>query len=206
MSLHHLGIAHFPVLHRQFSPTASTFSAPSPARDLTQDSKDVLVERLNDLVLRLSKDSSLEDNAVTAIHSEVDKIELLLHGGERRRGSRGTENTTLSVEDDTFWGPRSPTQSLRLRRPVIIRGSPRQAAHNESPMTPAKAVELANAAEELASQLTKTVAELQTRKEESDVNPWMRAPGLTVQWLTLRSTFTIYWSPVLRKLLNVSCY
>jgi len=174
MSLQYLGISHFPVLHRQFSsPTSRGLSDSSPSQDLTQDSKDVLIERLNDLVLRLSKAETVEDGAVTAIHSEVDKIELLLKGGEKHqkseRHSRNQSSGSKALDDDSFWGPATPTQNIKMRFPDMSAGNSRQSSYHESRMSPAKAVELAQAAEDLASKLSVTVAELQARKEESDV-------------------------------------
>jgi hypothetical protein len=76
MSVHY-GITHFPVLHRQFSsPTSRSFLESSPSEDLTQDNKDVLLDRLDDLILRLSKDNSLENSSVTAIHSHGKSVRI----------------------------------------------------------------------------------------------------------------------------------
>jgi hypothetical protein len=167
MSLHHLGIAHFPVLRRQLlSPTTSTFPDSASSHDLTQDNKDVLLERLNDLVLRLSKDDSLEDTTVTAIHSEVDRIE-----GHIRVRRRQRIEDVAAREEDTYWGPLSPSRGVRMRLPNSTGSSPRHSILRESSsqITLSQAAEVAKVAEELASQLTATVGELQTRKEESDV-------------------------------------
>jgi hypothetical protein len=175
MSLQYLGISHFPVLHRQFSSPASTgLSDSSPSQDLTQDSKDVLIERLNDLVLRLSTTNVLEDSAVTAVHSQVDKIELLLKGEEKHQKpshSRSGSGLSKSQEDDPFWGPATPTHNIKMRLPDASIGSQRPSLHRNLQMSPAKAIELAHAAEDLASKLSVTVEELQCRKEESDVRP-----------------------------------
>jgi len=171
MSLQYLGISHFPVLHRQFSsPTSRAFSDLSPGQELTQDSKDVLIERLNDLVLRLSTTNELEDGAVTAVHSQVDKIELILRGEERhQRPSHSRNGSGISrAEDDPFWGPATPTQNIKMRLPDMSVSSPRR-PRRESQASSSKEVELAQAAEDLASKLAVTIEELQSRKEESDV-------------------------------------
>ena len=176
MSLHYLGISHFPVLHRQFSSPNTKLSPESPPdQDLTQDNKDVLVERLNDLVLRLSKDGSLGNTAVTAIHKEVDYIELLMRGGENRPTSaQSSFNESLShgirvvekVDNDIFWGPPTPTRNARMRLPDQWTNSHHQSG---SEITTSRAAELTTVAETLVSQLTQTVAEFQARKEESKV-------------------------------------
>jgi hypothetical protein len=175
MSLQYLGISHFPVLHRQFSsPTSRSFSDSSPGQDLTQDSKDVLIERLNDLVLRLSTTNELEDGAVTAVHSQVDKIESIVRGEERQQRpshSRSGSGISRTKEDDPFWGPATPTQNVKMRLPDMS-FPPRRPARHASVASPAKAIELAQAAEDLASKLAVTIEELQNRKEESDVRAY----------------------------------
>ncbi|RDL39016.1 Uncharacterized protein BP5553_03356 [Venustampulla echinocandica] len=169
MSLHHLGIAHFPVLHRQFSsPITSPRSIqPSPREeDLTEDNKDVLIERLHDVVLRLSKDNSLENTTIAAIHHKVDEVEILMREGSRRKSPSLRSGSFGSArEDDTFWGPRTPTQSLRMRLPEMVKTSPQSIRDVE--MT-TKAIQIARDAEQLTSQLSKAIAELQIRREESD--------------------------------------
>ena len=212
MSLQYLGISHFPVLHRQLSsPTSRSFVESSPSEDLTQDNKDVLLERLNDLVLRLSKDNLLENSSITAIHSHVDKIEVLIRAreGHEKSGQVRKEihgSPSVPREEDVFWGPRTPTQNMRMHIPEIPEYS-RRPAQNEPRMTPAKAIELAGVAEELATRLSATVAELQARKDESDVSLWNL--GLRM-WrfrlkLTKISTSMICLSLEPRKLRSVYC-
>ena len=71
-----------------------------------------------------------------------------------------------------------------MRLPSSPGISPRQSMLRESSsqMAPAQAVELARAAEELATQLTDTVAELRMRKEEADV---CKQESVTSQLLTV---------------------
>lgn len=168
---YHLGIAHhFPSLHRQLtSPTNGSFPRTVPDEDLTEDSKDVLIERLNDLVSRLSKTHALDDGAVSAIHSQMDKIELIVRKEGRHHSPQSEEgygSLNLVKEEDSFWAPPSPSQSLRIRLPQRPKNS--VLSPREPRMSTAKAVKIANEAEELASRLTSAVAELLIRKEESD--------------------------------------
>jgi hypothetical protein len=195
MSLQYLGISHFPVLHRQFSsPTKGAFSDSSPSQqDLTQDSKDVLIERLNDLVLRLSTAQELEDGAVTAVHSQVDRIEMILRGEEKhKQPNHSRSGSGIPVpKDDPFWGPATPTQSMKMRLPNTSTGGQRPPLHrNLQQVSSAKAKEMAQAAEDLASRMAVTLEEFQRRKEESDVGP--RKVLCKTSSLTPESTFTIY--------------
>jgi hypothetical protein len=173
MSLQYLGISHFPVLHRQFSPpTKGAFSDSSPSQqDITQDSKDVLIERLNDLALRLSTAKDLEDGAVTAIHSQVDKIEKILRGEEKHKKPGHSRSGSELSKEDIFWGPATPKQSLKMRLPDVSPRSQRPPlSRSFQEVSSAKAIELAQAAEDLASRMTVTLEEFQKRKEESDVS------------------------------------
>lgn len=173
MSLQYLGISHFPVLHRQFSSASIPLSDASPSQDPTQeDSKDVLIQRLNDLVLRLSTSQEVEDGTITTAHSQVDKIERLLEGEDRppkpSHSRSGSDLLKSKEEFDPFWGPATPTHSMKMHLPDMSRSSPRPVLRRSLQMSPAKAIELAQSAEDLASRLVFTVEELQRRKEESD--------------------------------------
>lgn len=170
----HLGIAHSPVLHRQFtSPTSKTLQDFSANEDLTQDSKDILIDRLNDLILQLTKTNTLQDGAVSTIHSQVDKIEHLL------RGHTSHQNPVYSEpprEDDRFWGPATPTKNLKMRLPMSPKLDPSPLFQSPQKTT-VQAELVAKAAEDLAIKMAATVAELQKRKEESDVRGHERLNG-----------------------------
>ncbi|RFU34050.1 hypothetical protein B7463_g2277, partial [Scytalidium lignicola] len=179
MSLHYLGIAHFPVLHQQFSPTTSKLSVEnSPTRTLTDDNKDVLIERLNDLVSRVTS-SSLDDSVVTAIHGDVDHIERLLQGKEKQsqsplsarssmdRGLRSSTDENIS-EKKSFWSPATPTRSISMHLPIRESLSPSsQYATPDVKRHLDRTKEVVTSTAALVAQLTTTVAELQARREES---------------------------------------
>jgi len=174
---YHLGISHF---HRQpSSPIASQEKRPEQDEDINEDSKEVLMERLNDLVSRLSESHSIEDDTVTAIHSEVDKIELILRKGERHlspfledpygimnapRDPEHFEASSLSPSRPSL----SPSQSLRMRFPPKPQSSAQD--HRGKEMTAEVATKIAKEADELAITLSETVDELLLRKEEADVS------------------------------------
>lgn len=168
MSLHHLGIAHF---HRQLSsPTSKTFRETTPDEDLTQDSKDVLIDRLNDLISQLTEANSLKDGAVTSIHSQVDKIERLIKIQDGHTAQHNPGHLGAPIDDDTFWGPPTPTQSLRMRLPQMSPSAGHSPFFQEPHIANSKAEEVAKAAEDLATRMATTVAESQKRKDESDVS------------------------------------
>ncbi|KAK6845081.1 hypothetical protein PG995_015191 [Apiospora arundinis] len=84
MSLHSLGMSplsplrHSPVLHRSVKPRLSAVDQDSQ-QDLSQDNRDVLVQRLNDLVSRLSGGGELlGDGGVANLHARVDEMEQIL--------------------------------------------------------------------------------------------------------------------------------
>ena len=175
MSLHYLGIAHFPVLHRQFSSPTSLRARErleSPTQDITQDNKDVLIERLNDLVLRLSKSTFLENSTVDAVHAGVDKIELLLDSGEKPH----LESVNLEsrqpkeIREDIFWKtPLTPTKNIRMQFPENTFNTSSLSTHRPE-ITLARVDEIAKAAEDLSLKLATTVSELQTRMQDSNVS------------------------------------
>ncbi len=173
MSLYHLG------LHRQFStPIVKTFSeaSNSPTQDVTQDSKDVVVERLNDLVSRLSNTNCLEDHVVANIHREVDKIEALIHGAEKHQRVLSLSDNILAnvpAEGEGLWGPLTPAQNMKMGLPNSSQRTPNvypNISSGEHDISSSRAIEIATAAEHLVSKLSTTVAELELRKEEADVS------------------------------------
>jgi hypothetical protein len=144
----------------------------SPNQDITQDNKDVLIERLNDLVSRLSKNTSLEDSTVDAIHAGVDRIEVLLRGGEKPRldsGSFDSKQTRENGDDDVWGPPLTPTRKMRMRLPDHPSNTSPSSPHQPQ-ITPARVDEIAKAAEDLAMKLAATMSEFQARMQESDAS------------------------------------
>lgn len=146
-----------------------------PRQDLPLNNKDALIKRLNDVVLSLSKDpgTGLNDSTLTAIYSEVDHIEHLLNNEEKRpESNEGQDPEDLQTATNA-------EENLLQSSPALIkesRMSTETTPHSPNPppwpapsMTISRALEIANAAEELASQLTSSIEELQKRREESEV-------------------------------------
>ncbi|KAG9248586.1 hypothetical protein BJ878DRAFT_4294 [Calycina marina] len=177
MSFHQLGISHYPKLHRQL--TERDISQDNPSLDVAQDSRDVLIERLNSLVTQLPSQNELEGTAIKDIHSKVDQIEVVLRGQDQSpKSSRAsmttrTPNSPLSSRgngnsgeadshipaEKVFCGPSTPTQSISMR----FRGEKQP---KEPHVSPFRATEIARRAEKLAENLAKTVEELRSRKDE----------------------------------------
>ncbi|KAI1486787.1 hypothetical protein F5X96DRAFT_653442 [Biscogniauxia mediterranea] len=84
--MHPLGMSPFSPLSRQFSSPFAAATSPArsvseelgPEEDLTQDSKDVLIQRLNDLATRLNHQDLMTEGNVLSLHSKVDEMESLL--------------------------------------------------------------------------------------------------------------------------------
>lgn len=63
------------------------------ADDVTQDSRDVLVQRLTDLAARLSR-ADVRASGVEALHRQVDEMEQVLRGGGSRDPSVGSRRSS----------------------------------------------------------------------------------------------------------------
>lgn len=133
----------------------------------TQDSKGILIDRIKDLVLRLSNVGPLKDRAISTIHSQVDRIEILVDGVERKRPSPTVPEVS---REDEVWGQQTPTHTIQVRTSGV---SPK-AYEEQLPEAPEKAsvraVEVAQAAEILASRLSTVAVEFRERKDEFDVS------------------------------------
>jgi hypothetical protein len=147
-----------------------------PRQDITL-SKDVLIKRLNDVLFRLSKESmiGLDDNTILAINSEVDHIELLLReaklvelDGEDGQELEDSQIHSNAGNNDLRNGP-TPTQESEM--PIEPSSQTASLMPRLAPSITARALEIANAAEQLASQLATSVEEFQKRKDESEVRP-----------------------------------
>jgi hypothetical protein len=156
------------------SPTVITSQ---PRQDATLDNRDALIKRLNDIVLDMSKDTGriLDNHTVVSINSELDTIGLLLSGqgqltelDDEVEQDQKDSQTSTKVGDDDLHNPLTSSQESH----GTIKPSP---SASSPPYWPApsldvtRALDISNAAEELASRLMVSVKELQKRREESEV-------------------------------------
>lgn len=129
LSFHFLGRSPFsPLRHR-----SSTARLPSPAPpsrsaddllDVAQDSKDVLIQRLNDLAAKLSAQDEVQGESVDSMHAKVDELEhVLAHGwgNGSRRHTRNQSSLSLSAASGDLGSgtPRSSWLKSRLSEVAI---------------------------------------------------------------------------------------
>ncbi|KAK3683663.1 hypothetical protein B0T22DRAFT_483488 [Podospora appendiculata] len=143
-------------------------AAPSSQPDddeLTQDSKDVLIERLTDLVQRLSAGHSTQESSLSALHAKVDEMEAVMAtvplqpivNGKTPATTRGLR----SASSLTSWlapplqlaASGSGSGTLLIKEPSLVAGVARL---------------VVDEADRLSAQLASAVQGLQQRREESD--------------------------------------
>jgi hypothetical protein len=179
---HHLGLS---MLHRQFSlppsPAISDICSSAGRRSSGQDAednKDVLIQRLNDLLAKLSHDD-VEDSAITELHRKTDEMETLLKV-EQASSSLSSSSSLSDIDEksqsslrrdseDLFWArPLTPTSSF-LRRPRTPLHRP-HSRPRRSRMTVSRAADIAESVDELNARLVKVIADLQVTRAESNVS------------------------------------
>lgn len=164
---------------------------------ITLDSKDVLLQRLGDLIDRLNlSGSGFRDENLSALHSKVDEMENVLEGTEHRAQlhrqryqdqqdpravSLGLDNSTRDTQ--VLW-PAGPTPSSLLRSrfsdlTMALHESPLPKPEASSPVEaeavrkryipPEAANRILEEVEELNEHLTSLMSRLQARQEESEV-------------------------------------
>ncbi|KAK1754592.1 hypothetical protein QBC47DRAFT_384386 [Echria macrotheca] len=132
--------------------------------DVTQDRKDILVERLGDLMRRLQRVPSAE--ALDALHRKVDEMEDVLgREGVQRRPPLvyGADHTAESVARMAGLLRSGVSGERTVSRP----GTSTEKEHGE-PGGLEVAQRVLAEAESLNAQLVKTLQSLRVRKEESD--------------------------------------
>jgi hypothetical protein len=193
MSLHRLGIANFSPLRRQFSsPLASNISPPlhvkqeelsdedraytgpqDPADDeVTQDSKDVLLERLNDLTQRLlSRRASISERSVGFLHEKVNEMERVIASSKPPRVTR-IPMPPRTDDSDPFWASPSPlwfrSQFSDISRPPSK--EPPAEIKKAPSISAADALRISAEADKLNEELATLMENLKARQEESDVS------------------------------------
>ncbi|KAI0900799.1 hypothetical protein F4806DRAFT_168176 [Annulohypoxylon nitens] len=189
-SLHSLGMSPFSPMRRQFSSPLVRSSSPlhsqepehSDEEELVKDSKDVLVQRLNDLAAQLSRQDHIKGDDVYGLHAKVDEMERVLStkdhlhpsGLTPRRTPRRSRPNSLILpnnrsEHDPFSGlsklgrmiPNIPNIPLPVQKSTATQTTGRQISTAESDRIVREAQNLCKELEEVASNL-------RARQEESD--------------------------------------
>lgn len=201
MSLHSLGMSTFSTMRRQLSapfarsPSSSSLHLLDAEREeheeIVRDSKDVLVQRLNDLAAQLSQQDYIKEDSVNGLHAKVDEMERVLStrsDSSRRRTQRSRPSSIIlqssTSSRDSFWGPLTPGQIMPSipNMPLPIMQSSATQTIEESPMpsitmaettnksrtSPALANRVVKEAQTLCKELESVVTSLRARQEESD--------------------------------------
>ncbi|KAF7925339.1 hypothetical protein BELL_0678g00010 [Botrytis elliptica] len=158
-----------------FTNVDASATAPSNSSNQdSQDNKDVLLQRLNDLVVRLSHDDA-EDDAITALHKKTDEMETLLRVEYSMDLDPKVSHNKVKPppprrdSNDMFWGrPLNTRRESYLRRSNSPPPISHSSSYNRSVVAVAKAAEIATSAEALNVRLAKAVGELQAHRRESD--------------------------------------
>ena len=216
------GRSPFALLRRQLSFRLSTSLSPGPSEDkaeaqdaddelsderdsfdetqredLTQDSKDVLIDRLNDLVKQLSNDGSIRDATIDLLHAKADEMERAISGGEQNTTPAPPTNAeqpsaqqgpAQAVLDSTKpdgdqlgevpQAPRVESPEWLIPPPPETEPAPidtpthsEQHSQETTKKPSSEAVDrLAEEAQKLHLELSSVLKGLQARREESDVS------------------------------------
>ncbi|PQE11029.1 hypothetical protein CJF31_00000741 [Rutstroemia sp. NJR-2017a BVV2] len=163
--------------NHEFTPTSGPLNASSSAGRRSsgqdaEDNKDVLIQRLNDLLAKLSHDD-VEDSAITELHRKTDEMETLLKVEQASSSpslsdvDEKSQSPLRRDSEDLFWArPLTPTSSfLRWPRTPLHRPHSRP---RRSRMTVSRAADIAESVDELNSRLVKVITDLQVTRAESN--------------------------------------
>ncbi|OTB04161.1 hypothetical protein M426DRAFT_321009 [Hypoxylon sp. CI-4A] len=196
LGLHSLGMAPFSLHRRQFSsPLAKSSSSPhsseaesSEHADLVQDSKDVLVQRLNDLAAKLNHEEYLREDNVNGLHAKVDEMEKFLSARdhparrtpERSRPASLVFQSTRS-EVDPFWKSLTPGRIIPSISDAPLSTKKSSSTQTEvrpdasgvgvtegRAMSPSEASRIVAEANRLNKEMEEVASALRARQEESD--------------------------------------
>ncbi|KAI8960525.1 hypothetical protein F5Y11DRAFT_266225 [Daldinia sp. FL1419] len=196
LRLHSLGMSSFSPARRQFaSPLIKSASAlhlteagRSRRDTVVQDSKDVLVQRLNDLATQLSKQDDIQEDNVNSLHAKVDEMEKAVSARDYPSSRRQLRSRPTSLvfqdnrnERDSFWGPLTPGHTMpsisttplptcasTSTQTEASLNAPEVSAAKGSQMSSAQASRIAVEAQNLCKELEEVVSGLRARQEETD--------------------------------------
>ncbi|KAI1745413.1 hypothetical protein F4680DRAFT_402123 [Xylaria scruposa] len=181
----------------RMSPLSPLFPQPDPDRldlghgdheDATQDSRDVLVQRLNELAARLTQQRHVKIEDIKVLHAKVDELENALQTPDdaSKRETRPLSPPPLSLDDGdqdgSTWGLPHPGSllpsdafSLTLPRPLspsaktgVDQQAERKAKSRASKLTVAQAEQVLAEAQDLHKSLEVVISNLRDRQEETE--------------------------------------
>ncbi|KAI1311664.1 hypothetical protein F5Y03DRAFT_391214 [Xylaria venustula] len=188
MSPYSLGMSPLSPLRRQFSPPTLAPSSPlyphsdadrrSPDdgnyEDVAQDSRDVLVQRLNDLVSRLTGEHHIKDESMHALHAKVDELESVLGAPaySSKVGYDGRPGSNLSWESphptNLLPSDISPTRSSPSAKAKVDHQANTKARSRTSNLTVAQAEQVIAEVQDLHKNLEVVISNLRDRQEETE--------------------------------------
>lgn len=182
----------FPSSFMRASPPVSEPDKSEPQlRDHTLDSKDFLIQRLNDLVAKLSGEELVGEGNVDTLHAKVDEMEKVLQSSprskRRRRGhtrsfldSRANSDDISSMSSSISW-IRPPFLETDHFNAQTLVSEPASELKNQSQtakskdgkreaisISPDKAEQFLLEAQKLRDSLNEVAASLEVRHEESE--------------------------------------
>jgi hypothetical protein len=194
LSFHSLDVSPFSPLRQQVS-TGDANSSDAPedvttADDyphVTEDTKAVLIQRLNDLTAKLSDRDEIHGGDVDKMHAKMDELEQVLSHGLKNRPLQHIRNrSSLSMSGDSgdlsSEDPQSSWLGLRLSETVTTKRKPDVSGQADVPEPPAYhqqrlgvkdsayANHILTQAQQLKHTLEVVVNNLQARQEEQEVS------------------------------------
>ncbi|KAI0974880.1 hypothetical protein F4678DRAFT_421135 [Xylaria arbuscula] len=188
MSPYSLGMSPLSPLRRQFShPTLAPSSPLYPHSDadrrspdggnyesITRDSRDVLVQRLSDLVARLTQEHHLKDESMHTLHAKVDELEIVLGAPaySSKSGYDGRPESNLSWEPphptNLLPSDISPTRSSPSVKASVDHQTKTTAGSRTSSLTVSQAEQVIAEVQDLHKNLEVVISNLRDRQEETE--------------------------------------
>jgi len=179
-----------PPIDRTSSPYSQSDEVHDGHGDNTQNTKKALIQRLNGLAERLSRQHHAEDENIHVLHAKVDELEGILstpgHSFTTKTRPRGLSNISSEDEQDGAISWKEPQPDSLLPSDVSAFSSPtgkpsqdkslaggqdRGSAERASArMTVAQAEQVIEEAQLLHKDLETVIANLRDRQEETEVN------------------------------------
>ncbi|KAI1873403.1 hypothetical protein JX265_005025 [Neoarthrinium moseri] len=163
-------------------------------REIDADSRDVLVQRLSDLAVRLNSDDEVQGNSLNAMHAQVDDLEAVLSRDSRSSTGRHRRNHSFISQDghdhDVFsatlghtWLNLHPpnkistnTTSAAPLRPEEISQSTKADSQGSAVPDSRRVEHILNEAKNLQETLESVIGSLKARQEEQEVM-WTDLPA-----------------------------
>ncbi|KAH9908126.1 hypothetical protein F4778DRAFT_720418 [Xylariomycetidae sp. FL2044] len=188
VSMHSLGMSPLSPLRQQFSnPFLRSFSSPQSdpglveQDDMTQDSRDVLVQRLHDLAAKLTHESYIGQENVNSLHAKVSEMELVINHPDRQANQTKPKSRAPGLIVEAYGGSHdssydSPTfdhsasgQPDTTRSMQELAGRVQNPVESQAPqMSPEQVRHVVAEAQSLCRGLEVVVSNLRSRQEETD--------------------------------------